>query len=235
VAVETNGKLNPVQLQLGEDSQVSAVVGVPEWWPSAYRLGLVLAHDIGSDMNDPLLVALQEALVDLGCLTVRFNFPFAEQGKKRPDPAPVLEKAYRAAIGVLLREPQNAPSQIVFAGAGLGARVASQVIAGGAKADAMIALGFPLHPSGKPSQQKAETLFRIICPILFVQGTRDAYCRIDRLEQLLRRIGAPTELVSLVDTDHQLNPIRRSPRPVEEVHADAIEGVRAFIRERFSP
>jgi len=227
--MEANGKIEAVQLSITPELTISGRIGTPEWWPSGHRASVVLAHDLGSDLNDPLLKILQERLTQKGFLSIAFNFPFAERGKKRPDPMPTLEKCYRAAGQALLRDPEEAPSIMVFAGLGLGARVAAQVIAVGTKADGLICLGYPLHPAGKPSQQKADSLFRIICPMLFVQGSRDAHCRIDRLESLRRRIGAPTQLVVVEDADHSLRPVKRTHRTAEEMIEEMLGAVESYL------
>lgn len=233
--MESGGKITALELALGEQASVSAKIGVPEWWPSGHRAGLVLAHDVGSNMEHPLLAALQEALVGSGFLTIRFNFPFAEEKRKRPDAAPLLERAYRAAIGALSRDPEEAPAQTVLAGFGLGARVASEVIAGGVKADGLVCISYPLHPSGKPSKLQADALYRIICPILFVQGTRDQRCKLERLAELQRRIGAPSKICQVEDADHTLTLIKRSPRTPEEVGAQVLQAVQDFLRRITGP
>ena len=227
--MEANEKTKSVQLSVGPDITVSARIGTPEWWPSGHRAAVVLAHDLGGTHEDPLLTVLQERLIEKGFLSISFNFPFAEAGKKRPDPMPVLEKAYRTASQALMRDPEEAPSIVVFAGLGLGARVAAHAISVGAKADGLICLSFPLHPAGKPSQQKAESLFRIICPMLFVQGSRDAHCRVDRLESLRRRIGAPTQLVVIEDADHSLGPVKRTKRTADEITAQTLAAVEGYL------
>ena len=196
---------------------------------------MVLAHDVGADMERELLVWLQRELVENGVLTLRFNFPFAQQGRKRPDTEAVLDRTYRAAIAGLVEDPQNAPAQIVFAGFGLGCRVAAQSVALGGKADALVCLGYPLHAAGKPSQLKADPLFRVICPTLFVQGTRDTHCRIDRLQTLLRRIGAPTRLATIEDADHELAPVKRASRSEEEVRQEIRAAVLAFLVQVTGP
>ena len=233
--METNPRFEDLQLQVAPGLAVSGNLGIPEWWPSGNRVGLVMAHDAGSDMERDVLVWLQRRLVDQGVLSLRFNFPFAEQGRKRPDPEAVLDRAYRAAIAGLLLDPQNAPAQLVFAGFGLGCRVAAQMVAHGVKADALVCLGYPLHAAGKPSQLKADPLFRVICSTLFVQGTRDAHCRIDRLESLLRRIGAPTQLVTIEDADHELQPIKRTTRSEEDVREEIGAAVQAFLMQVIGP
>ena len=229
--MDTNGKIRTVQLSVSSGLSVSGIVGIPEWWPSGHRAGVVLGHDLGTDMNHPLLIRLQEQLTSQGFLNIRFNFPFAEQGKKRPDGMATLERCYKTAAQALLGDPEEAPAMLVFAGLGLGAKVASHVIATGAKPDALACIGYPLHPSGKPGQQKPEALFRIICPILFVQGSRDAHCRIDRLELLRRRIGAPTQLVVVEDADHGLEPVRRGTRTAEEIDAQVLDSVSTFLQK----
>ncbi len=227
--METNGKISTVQLAARADLSVSASIGIPEWWPSGHRAGVVLAHGLGTDMNDELLVQLQQRLMARGFLSIRFNFPFAEQGRKRPDPPALLERTFKLALHALLHDPEQAPALLVFGGFGLGARVAGDVIASGQKADGLLCLGYPLHPAGKPSQAKADALFRIICPILFVQGSRDAHCRLDRLDMLRRRIGAPTRVAVIEDADHTLAPIKRSSKTSEEIAAEVLGTVEAYL------
>ncbi len=229
--MDTNGKISSVQLAVTPELSVSGSIGVPQWWPSGDRAGVVLAHDSNTNLNQPLLVTLQEALVAKGFLTIRFNFPYAEERRKRPDPMSLLERTYRLAVEALRRDPQEAPAQLVAAGFGLGAKVASQAIASGLKADGLICVGYPLHPAGKPSKQKADALFRIICPILFVQGSRDTRCRLDRLELLRRRIGAPTEVAVVEDADHHLNLIKRSSRTREDVTAELLRATELFLHK----
>jgi predicted alpha/beta-hydrolase family hydrolase len=227
--VETKSKREIVQVPVTRELRTTGTMGIPEWWPSGHRVGVVLAHDIGFNQDQPLLVQLQDELTERGYLTIRFNFPYAEAGKKRPDSSQLLERCLRGAISVLLNDPQTAPAQLVIGGFGLGARVAAETVAHGLKADSLLCLGFPLHPSGKPSQQKAEFLFRLICPVLFVQGTRDPYCRVDRLQLLLRRIGTPTQLEVVEDADHTLRAIKRSTRSQDEVDAQIRKVVFEFL------
>ena len=133
--METNPRFETLQLAVGGGATVTANLGIPVWWPSGNRVGVVLAHHVGANMDQESLVWLQSELVDRGHLTIRFNFPYAELGKKRPDAPAVLARAYRQAVSGLMRDPQEAPACLVFAGFGLGARVAAQILAAGAKAD----------------------------------------------------------------------------------------------------
>lgn len=228
--METTAKLEPVQVPVAPEIAVSAVLGIPEWWPTGDRVGLVIGHDRPANMDQELLVHVHRALAELGVLTLRFNFPYAEQGKRRPDPEALLQRTFRAVIGFMLADPQNAPARIVLAGHGLGGRVAAEVIASGVKADGLILYSYPLHPVGKPGQARADALFRIICPMLFVQGTKDPTCRVERLREVMRRIGAPSTIRVVEDGDHAFGVAKRSPRTVQEVRDEVVGVSNGFIQ-----
>ncbi len=213
---------------------MSARLGVPEWWPTGTRAGVVLAHDVAGGMDSELVSELHEKLARRGFLTLRFNFPFAEQRKRRPDAIPLLERVFRLAVQSLMLDPQNAPNRIVVGGVGLGAQVAAQVVAGGLKVDGLACLSYPLHPVGKPGQVRAEPLYRIICPILFVQGTHDPTCKLDRLQAVLRRVGAPTTFRVQTDADHDLGAIKRGSRPTAEIRADVLRLLLEFAQRQAS-
>jgi hypothetical protein len=227
--METTVRLETTRIPVTPDVAVGAVLGVPEWWPTGTRTAVALAHDSGSDMEGELLVQLHRELANRGYLSLRWNFPFAEQKKRRPDPAPLLERAFKQAVALLLLDPSSAPSRLVVGGIGLGAQVATQVVAGGLKVDGLVCVSFPLHPAGKPMQTRAEALHRIICPTLFLQGTHDATCRVDRLEAVLRRVGAPTTVRVLADADHDLAAIRRGSRTTPQVRAEVERVLLDFV------
>ena len=226
---EPTARFAAVEIPLGEAGKVSGVVGIPQWWPTGRRVGVAIAHDVGDSMEGELVKGLHEHLAEHGYLCVRFNFPYVEAGKKRPDPLPVLERSYRAALKQLLRGAEETPAHLILIGFGLGGRVASQVVAGGIKADGLVLLSFPLHPSGKPGQQKPGAVYRIICPMLFVQGTRDPTCKLERLQELLLKIGAPTKLHVIQDANHAMELVRASQRTEEEVQAEILEEIDLFI------
>ncbi len=228
--MNTNVKLEAVRIEAGPDINVAGNVGTPEWWPSGQRVGVVLGHDTAGNLDQPELMALQLAMAERGHLTLRFNFPYAEAQKKRPDAPEVLERTFRAAAARLMVDPENAPARIIIGGVGLGARVATQAVAHGMKVDGIASLGYPLHPAGKPNQQKVDSLYRIICPMLFVQGSRDTHCRIDRLEALLRRVGAPTRMHVISDVGQGLALIKRTNRTQEEVSQEIVDALESFIQ-----
>ena len=229
--MDTNVKFETIRIPVMPEVQVTGIVATPEWWPSGQRIGLVIAHDATGGRDEPTLVAIQEALSAKGHLTLRFAFPFAEEKKKRPDPPAVLDRVFRAAVQAVLSDPENAPARMLVGGIGLGARVATRAVSQGLKVDAAFSFGFPLHPSGKPSHQDVDYMYRVICPMLFVQGARDPHCRIDKLEELLRRVGAPTRLHVISDTGPGLEPVKRTGKTVEQVRAEALTHLEAYIVE----
>lgn len=229
--MDTNVKFETIRIAALPETPVSGVVATPEWWPSGQRIGLVIAHDLAGGMEEPTLAAIAQALAARGHLVLRFNFPYAEQKKKRPDPQAVLDRTFKTAVQAVLADPENSPARVLVGGIGLGARVATRAIAQGLKVDAAFSLGFPLHPSGKPSQQDVDYMYRIICPMLFVQGARDPHCRIDKLEELLRRVGAPTRLHVVADCGPGLEPVKRTTRTAEDIRAEVLAQLEAYVQE----
>ena len=233
--VETSARMEELRIPLPDPvhglRDVSAVLGTPRWWPTGARIGVVLAHDTKGDLSDPLLVHLHEQLIERRCLCLRFNFPFAEAGKRRPDPVQVLRRAYRAAVAALARDPSAAPAHLFVGGIGLGARAAADVAAARLRVDGLIFLGFPLHPPNRPEEAQADELYRAVSPMLFVQGTRDRCCDLDALQRVLTRVGAPTALHVCREADHQLRVLKKSGRTPEEVHAEVLGVVGNWIQK----
>jgi len=197
--VEETAKFKEVRIELPEPVEdcdsLSAVIGFPEWWPTGARIAVVIAHGDGN-LDDPLVCALHRELALERFLTLRFNFPFAEAGKKKPkNPDPVaLEKAFRAALGLLAHDKTSAPSHLFLGGVGLGAQAAARVASGRIQADGLFFLGFPLHAKGKPENPQIEALYRVTSSMLFLQGSADPRCDLDVLRRSLSRVGAPTVL-----------------------------------------
>lgn len=190
---------------------LSAVVGIPEWWPTGSRVALAIAHDAGSDMNDPLVTTIHRELAGRKVLTIRFNFPFAERRargsrakKGQTDGEEDLERAYRAALSILGRDPAAAPSHLFLGGVGLGAQVAARLATARLQLSGVFMLGYPLHPPDEPDQIEADHLYRIIPPMLFVQGSQDPRCDLAALRRCVSRVGAPSTLRIVEQADGSL-------------------------------
>jgi len=233
--VETSARFEELRIPLSDPVHglpgVSAVLGTPRWWPTGARVGVVLAHDSGSSLADPLLVHLHQQLTEHRCLSLRFNFPFAEAGKRRPDPPQVLRRSLRAAVEVLLRDPAGSPANLFLLGMGLGGRAAADLAAARLRVDGLVFLGFPLHLPDRPETAQAEQLFRAVSPILFVQGDRDRRCDIPTLQRLLGRVGAPTALHTTHEADHQFRVLKKSGRTADEIRGEVFAVVESWIQK----
>ena len=182
------------------------------------RTVVVLGHGAGGDRRNPMLRALAESVAGSGRAVLLYNFPYSEKGAHRPDPPAVLEAATRAAATLAL-EAAGA-ERIVHGGRSMGGRIASQVVAKGARASGLAFLGYPLHPPGQFEKRREAHLPRIEAPLLFVQGTRDAFAREDLLLALMERLGPRAELVRVSEADHSFGVRKRSGRTPADVLAE---------------
>ncbi|MEO1915691.1 MAG: alpha/beta family hydrolase, partial [Myxococcales bacterium] len=124
---------------------VTAIMGIPEWWPTCQRIAIVMAHDADSDLHHPLLEHLQTKLTEEKFLTLRFNFPFAETNEDAStDTGETLLRTFRTAIAALHRDPTSAPAHVFIGGHGLGARVAAQIATSQIRIEGTFLIGFPL-------------------------------------------------------------------------------------------
>ena len=233
--VETSARFEELRIPLPDPvhglRHVSAVLGTPRWWPTGARVGVVLAHDEKGGYQDPLLVHLHQQLTERRCLCLRFNFPFAEARKRKPDPLLVLRRTLRAAVGGIARDPEIAPAHLFLVGMGLGARAVADLTATRLRVDGLAFLGFPLHPPGRPEEAAAEQLFRVVSPMLFVQAEGDPRCDLRALHRVLSRVGAPTALHLCRDVDPQLRALKKTGRNDVEVREEVLGVVEAWIHK----
>lgn len=158
---------------------------------------ITLAHGAGAGMNHDFMVKLSESLAEVNIATLRFNFPFMETKKGRPD----LPKVAHATIDAAIQQAnKDYPSLPLFAaGKSFGGRMSSQFLAtqSSTVAKGIIFYGFPLHTSGKPSTERAEHLKNVKVPMLFLQGTRDELATFD----LIKEVCASLKLATLVEIE----------------------------------
>lgn len=220
----------PLLEPLGGVKELSAVIGVPEWWPTGARAAVAFAHGSASDMNDPVILDLQRRLTENKCLTLRFNFPFGEQGRRSgTDSMEVMERAFRAALSLLGRDPTQAPAHLILAGKGTGGHVAARLATARLPITGLAFLGYPLHPQDKPGNVAADSLYRITAPMLFLQGTRDRRCDVDVLRKTLSRVGAPTTLHVCEDANQNFRVPKRSARTDEAVLDEVYASLRSWL------
>jgi uncharacterized protein len=187
------------------------------------RAACVLAHGAGNGQDSPFMVRFATGLAERGVTTATFDFPYMASGRKVPDKPAVLEASWRAAIA---RAAETfAPLPLFIGGKSMGGRIASQVAAQGAPGLAgLFFLGYPLHPPGAPDKRRDAHLPDIKEPMLFVQGTRDAFGTADEIAALLPSLRDAT-LHVVDDGDHSFNVRVRETGLKPEQVLDRIIGV----------
>ncbi len=178
---------------------------------------LVLGHGAGAGMTHQFMETLAKALADERIATLRFNFPYKEQGGRRPDSEPVLLDTVRAAVAAGRAATRGSP--VFVGGKSMGGRMASRAMAA-AELDVsgLVFFGFPLHAAGKPDLRRATHLASIERPMLFLQGTRDRLAEIGRMRNVVADLGRLATLHVIEDADHSFAMLKRSGR----TNADAI-------------
>jgi predicted alpha/beta-hydrolase family hydrolase len=214
-------------LAIDETRRVSALLELP---PAA-KACFVFAHGAGAGMEHASMTAVAAELAARSIATLRFQFPYMELGSRRPDPPPVCHATVRAAV---MEAARRAPKLPLFAGGrSFGGRMTSQAQAieplPGVKGLAF--LGFPLHPAGKPSIERAEHLRQVKIPMLFLQGTRDELAKLDLLQPVIDKLGARATLKLLQDADHSFHVPARSGRKDPEVRAEMLDALAQWIEQ----
>lgn len=219
--------VTPLRIPLPSGTIVSAMLRRPAQ-PGGC---VVLAHGAGAGMNHPFMADLAAALGERDIATLRFQFPFMEQGSKRPDSPAVAHEAVRAAVA---EAATHLPGVPLFAGGkSFGARMSSQAQAGKPidLVRGLIFVGFPLHPAGKPATDRAAHLAKVTVPMLFLQGTRDTLADLALIRQTTDSLGALADLHVVDGADHSFHVLARSGRNDAEVMEDLADTTVRWIRK----
>jgi predicted alpha/beta-hydrolase family hydrolase len=208
----------PVRIAVRDDLEVSARL----LRPAGARACYVLAHGAGAGMEHPSMRAVATGLQSLGLATLRYQFPYMESGSRRPDPPPLCHATVRAAVAAAARLAPGLP--LIAGGRSFGGRMTSQAQSLEALAGVrgLAFLSFPLHPAGKPSQQRAEHLAKVSIPMLFLSGSRDALAERALLEALVARLGARATLSLVEEADHSFHVPARSGRSDAQVLSEVL-------------
>jgi predicted alpha/beta-hydrolase family hydrolase len=214
-----------VSFAVDDQRQVSGILLAP----SEARVCYVLAHGAGAGMAHPFMAAIANGLAERGIATLRYQFPYMEQRSKRPDNPKVAEATVRAAV---LEASKLVPTlALVAGGKSFGGRMTSQAQAASplAKVRGLAFLGFPLHPAGKPSDERGQHLFQVKIPMLFLQGTRDALADTKLLGALVQQLGSRATLKLFPDADHSFHVPVRSGRNDADVRSELLDDLAAWM------
>ncbi len=216
-----------LDIEIGNAGSVSALLDRPQ----QARACFVFAHGAGAGMTHPFMEAVASGLGERGVATLRYQFPYMEKGTRRPDPPAVAQAAVRAAVAEAGR--RCAGLSLVAGGKSFGGRMTSQAqaVAPLAGVHGLAFLGFPLHPAGKPSSDRARHLADVHVPMFFVQGTRDNLAELKLLEPVVKNLGRSATLHRVEAADHSFHVPARSGRNDREVMGEILDAFAAWIGE----
>jgi uncharacterized protein len=209
-------------IRVGE-GVVSGLLVAPKNASACY----VVAHGAGAGMRHPFMAALANGLAKRGVATLRYQFPYMERGSKRPDSPKIAHAAVRAAVGEATK--LNLP--LVAGGKSFGGRMTSQAQADAPLPDVrgLAFLGFPLHPPGQPSNERAEHLSTVKVRMLFLQGARDDFAELDYLKPVVKGLGSRATLTLFDHANHSFHVPAKSGRNDADVMEDLLDVLAAWI------
>jgi uncharacterized protein len=197
---------------------------------------LVLAHGAGANQTSSFMVRFATSIAARGIDTVTFNFAYTEQRRRLPDRNDKLEHCYRTVIDAIRSGRLHGGAgrrKLVIGGKSMGGRIASQVAASGQEGIAgLLFLGYPLHPPGRPDQLRSKHLPSIRAPMLFVQGSRDAFGTPEELRTVLGALEVAADLCVVEDGDHSFKVPKRSALPQDQVYEFVLDEMVRWMREK---
>ena len=212
---------NSLTIKVNDQHSVSGLLRMPSRPVACY----VMAHGAGAGMTHPFMGAVADGLAERRIGTLRYQFPFMEQGSKRPDRAPLAQATVRAAVEAASRRAATIP--MIAGGKSFGGRMTSQAQAEAPlpRVAGLAFFGFPLHAAHKPSVARADHLSGIAVPMLFLQGTRDALADMTRLAPALEALGERATLVQIEGADHAFHVPARSGTTDAKVLAGMLDAL----------
>ncbi|WP_439359054.1 alpha/beta hydrolase family protein [Bradyrhizobium sp. DASA03007] len=218
-------KTTELKLDIERIGMVSAILTIPAHARACY----VLAHGAGADMRHAFMEKVAAGLAERGIATFRFNFPYMEEKKGRPDQPAVAHAAIRAAVAEAARLCPGIT--LIAGGKSFGGRMTSQAQSKAALPDVkgLAFLGFPLHADKKPSSERAEHLAGIAIPMLFLQGTRDGLADLGYLRPVIEKLGPKATLHQVEAGDHSFAVLKKSGRTNDEALTEVLDTLAAWI------
>lgn len=216
----------PLTIALPAGGTISGLLDSPANAEACY----VFAHGAGAGMNHAFIAAMASGLAQRRIATLRFQFPYMEQGSKRTDPPKIAHAAVRAAVQEAAKRLPDVP---LFAGGkSYGGRMASQAQAAEPLANVrgLVFAGFPLHPAGKPSTERAGHLADVRVPMLFLQGTRDTLADLDLIRETTATLGSRATLHVVEGADHSFHVLARSGRNDAQVREELLDAMAGWMK-----
>jgi len=196
---------------------------------------LLLGHGAGGDLMSSFMRMFAGGMADRGFDAITFNFLYSERGRGAPDPKAKLESCYRSVIQTVLNLKKLKTNHLIVGGKSMGGRIGSQVAAvDGGKISGLVFLGYPLHPPGKPEQLRDAHLKDIRAPMLFVQGSRDAFGTPDELRAVIKRDRLPATLNEIEGGDHSFKVSKSAGLSQQEVYESIMDKTADWARSELA-
>jgi hypothetical protein len=196
---------------------------------------LILGHGAGGNQLSPFIRIFAAGIADRGIDAVTFNFVYSEKGRGAPDQKAKLEACYEAVIAAAQSRKELQDNLIAIGGKSMGGRIASQVVAAwsdnekGGKPGALVFLGYPLHPPGKPEQLRDKHLKEIHAPMLFVQGTRDPFGSPDEIKAIIKRDRLRATVHEIETGDHSFKVLKSTGLTQDQVYERTMDEVARWL------
>ena len=235
-----------IAVKVNDDDAVSALLYLA---PKKERAGItfILAHGAGVNQLQPFMRLFANGLAERGIDCLTFNFLYMEQGRKVPDKAAKLDDCYRAVIASAAARKELKGNRLAIGGKSMGGRIASQVVAlecadssalsnaatspsSIPKIAALVFLGYPLHPPGNPAKMRDAHLPDIKAPMLFVQGSRDAFGTEDEIRDLVKRLKLNATLHIVAGGDHSLKAPKSAGLPQPQIYENAMDEIARWLK-----
>jgi len=238
-----------LKIKVNETDSVSALLYSAD---KKKRVGatVILGHGAGAGQHTPFMRLFARALAERGCDVLTFDFVYMEQRKKVPDRNDKLELCYRAVLDIAAKHKKLKDNRIVIGGKSMGGRIASQVAAYLAKnpkaedssegiagtwlrpgLSGLVFLGYPLHPPGRPDKLRDAHLPDIKAPMLFIQGSRDAFGTEEEIRDLIKRLKLPGTLYAVAQGDHSLKVPKSTGTTQDAVYETCLNVITTWIGE----
>jgi uncharacterized protein len=204
----------------------------PATSPDRAKITLVLAHGAGAGQASDFMVYFATGLSSRGIDTATFNFYYKEVGRNIPDSNDRLELCYRSVIDTVIEIKNISGNRLAIGGKSMGGRIASHLAADGTtELLGLVFLGYPLHPPGKPEQLRARHLAHIKAPMLFIQGSRDAFGTPDELRPIVSALAARTDLYVVERADHSFKVPKSARVPQQSVYTTILDHIALWLRQ----
>ena len=220
---------NEFKIKVNDADSVTAILYAAK--ANRTSVTIVLGHGAGADQMSAFMRMAAEGLAARGLDVVTFNFLYKEQRRNVPDPKARLESCYRAVIDAVVKHRKLKGNKLIIGGKSMGGRIASQVAATHPdRIDGLVFLGYPLHPPGRPDKLRDAHLAEIKAPMLFVQGSRDAFGNEQEIRDIIRKLRLPATLYAIEGADHSLKVPKSKGLNQQDIYAAAIERIDQWAR-----